>query len=155
MHQRSFLAIGSWVGIGLAVWTVAWIIAESIPVFNDLLSLIVQCQVCIFNGHLYLHSLQSSLFGSMLCCEFTSPFGAPVESLIDFTDASPALFWLHMNRGQYFSTPSKGFLTFCNLSILAIAFGIVRSAQLKCFDVCSDDCFTVRHGFVRLWESHQ
>ncbi|KAJ5329581.1 hypothetical protein N7452_009971 [Penicillium brevicompactum] len=88
MHQRSFLAIGSWVGIGLAVWTVAWIIAESIPVFNDLLSLI------------------SSLFGSMLCYAF------------------PALFWLHMNRGQYFSTLSKGFLTFCNLSILAIAFGI-------------------------------
>lgn len=41
MHQRSFLSIGSWVGIALAVWTVAWIIAESIPVFNDLLSLIV------------------------------------------------------------------------------------------------------------------
>ena len=43
MHQRSFKAIGSWVGIGLGVWTVAWIIAESIPVFNDLLSLIVGC----------------------------------------------------------------------------------------------------------------
>ncbi|CAG8934330.1 unnamed protein product [Penicillium salamii] len=88
MHQRSFLAIGSWVGIGLAVWTVAWIIAESIPVFNDLLSLI------------------SSLFGSMLCYAF------------------PALFWLHMNRGQYFSTLSKGLLTICNLSILAIAFAM-------------------------------
>jgi hypothetical protein len=41
MHQRSFLSIGSWIGIGLAVWVVAWVIAESIPVFNDLLSLIV------------------------------------------------------------------------------------------------------------------
>jgi len=41
MHQRSFLAIGSWIGIGIVTWTVAWVIAESIPVFNDLLSLIV------------------------------------------------------------------------------------------------------------------
>jgi hypothetical protein len=41
MHQRSALAIGSWIGIALAVWVVAWVIAESIPVFNDLLSLIV------------------------------------------------------------------------------------------------------------------
>lgn len=41
MHNRSLLSIGSWVGIGLVTWTVAWVIAESIPVFNDLLSLIV------------------------------------------------------------------------------------------------------------------
>ncbi|OQE43631.1 hypothetical protein PENCOP_c003G08510 [Penicillium coprophilum] len=40
MHSRSFLSIGSWVAICLAVWVVAWIVAESIPVFNDLLSLI-------------------------------------------------------------------------------------------------------------------
>ncbi|CAI7646533.1 hypothetical protein N7527_006604 [Penicillium freii] len=40
MHNRSFLSIGSWVGICLAVWVIAWIVAESIPVFNDLLSLI-------------------------------------------------------------------------------------------------------------------
>lgn len=41
MHQRNFLSIGSWVGIGFLIWTIAWVIAESIPVFNDLLSLIV------------------------------------------------------------------------------------------------------------------
>lgn len=41
MHSRSFLSIGSWVAICLAVWVVAWVVAESIPVFNDLLSLIV------------------------------------------------------------------------------------------------------------------
>ncbi|KAJ5138318.1 uncharacterized protein N7515_003166 [Penicillium bovifimosum] len=40
MHSRSFLSIGSWVAICLAVWVVAWVVAESIPVFNDLLSLI-------------------------------------------------------------------------------------------------------------------
>ncbi|XHG05571.1 hypothetical protein AWENTII_008789 [Aspergillus wentii] len=41
MHNNSLLSVGSWVGIALSIWTVAWIIAESIPVFNDLLSLIV------------------------------------------------------------------------------------------------------------------
>ncbi|CAI7645672.1 unnamed protein product [Penicillium glandicola] len=40
MHQKSLLATGTWVAIGLSTWTVAWIIAESIPVFNELLSLI-------------------------------------------------------------------------------------------------------------------
>ncbi|KAI3216554.1 hypothetical protein DTO012A9_10289 [Penicillium roqueforti] len=40
MHQKTFLATGTWVAIGLTTWTVAWVIAESIPVFNELLSLI-------------------------------------------------------------------------------------------------------------------
>lgn len=37
MHQRSTKAIGYWVAICTALWLVAWIIAEGIPVFNDLL----------------------------------------------------------------------------------------------------------------------
>ncbi|KAL5364448.1 transmembrane amino acid transporter protein-domain-containing protein [Aspergillus floccosus] len=40
MHQRSLVSFGSWVLIGLILWTIAWIIAEAIPVFNNLLSLI-------------------------------------------------------------------------------------------------------------------
>lgn len=40
MHQQNFIATGTWVAIGLSMWTVAWVIAESIPVFNELLSLI-------------------------------------------------------------------------------------------------------------------
>ncbi|CAI7657753.1 unnamed protein product [Penicillium discolor] len=40
MHQRSVLSVGSWISIALSIWTIAWIVAESIPVFNDLLSLI-------------------------------------------------------------------------------------------------------------------
>lgn len=52
MHQKSLLATGTWVAIGLTTWTVAWVIAESIPVFNELLSLI------------------SSLFGSWFSCKF-------------------------------------------------------------------------------------
>lgn len=40
IHSRSLVATGSWLLITLALWIVAWIIAESIPVFNNLLSLI-------------------------------------------------------------------------------------------------------------------
>ncbi|KAI9374872.1 transmembrane amino acid transporter protein-domain-containing protein [Aspergillus egyptiacus] len=42
MHQGAFLSLGSlsWIGLGFALWTVAWVIAEAIPVFNDLLGLI-------------------------------------------------------------------------------------------------------------------
>lgn len=41
MHRKSFVGIGTWVAIAGVLWTIAWIIAESIPVFNDLLSFIV------------------------------------------------------------------------------------------------------------------
>ncbi|PLB51048.1 amino acid transporter [Aspergillus steynii IBT 23096] len=40
MQKRNFLSLGTWVLIGLVLWTLAWIIAEAIPVFNNLLSLI-------------------------------------------------------------------------------------------------------------------
>ena len=42
LHSNGFVAVATWIAIGLATWTVAWVIAESIPVFNDLLSLIVR-----------------------------------------------------------------------------------------------------------------
>lgn len=41
MSKRNFLSIGSWVGLTTLLWVIAWIIAEAIPVFNNLLSLIV------------------------------------------------------------------------------------------------------------------
>ncbi|CAL5866667.1 uncharacterized protein PFLUO_LOCUS877 [Penicillium psychrofluorescens] len=88
MHSRSFLSIGSWVAICLAVWVVSWVVAESIPVFNDLLSLI------------------SALFGSW------------------FSFGLPAIFWLHMNQGQYFRNIKKTILTILNILILAIACAI-------------------------------
>ena len=40
MGSRTWLAVGSWAGITLALWVIAWIIAESIPNFNSLLGLI-------------------------------------------------------------------------------------------------------------------
>ncbi|XHG02506.1 hypothetical protein AWENTII_005856 [Aspergillus wentii] len=40
MHKRDWLAVSSWIGIGLGLWILAWIIAEAIPIFSNLLSLI-------------------------------------------------------------------------------------------------------------------
>lgn len=51
MHKRDWMAVGSWVGIAFALWVVAWIIAMAIPVFSDLLTLIV----CL---HLWYHPLK-------------------------------------------------------------------------------------------------
>lgn len=42
MHKRDLIAVGTWIGIGLALWIIAWIIASAIPVFSNLLSLIVR-----------------------------------------------------------------------------------------------------------------
>ena len=41
MHKRNFVGVGSWLGIALSMWIIAWVIAMAIPVFNDLLSLMV------------------------------------------------------------------------------------------------------------------
>ncbi|EXJ57687.1 uncharacterized protein A1O5_12477 [Cladophialophora psammophila CBS 110553] len=38
--KRTILAVGSWLAITLTAWVIAWIIAESIPNFNNLLALI-------------------------------------------------------------------------------------------------------------------
>ncbi|GIC92691.1 neutral amino acid permease [Aspergillus udagawae] len=41
IHKRDWVAVSSWVAIALSLWIIAWIIAEAIPVFSNLLSLIV------------------------------------------------------------------------------------------------------------------
>ena len=40
MGRNTLLSVGTWIAIILTLWTIAWIIAESIPVFNELLALI-------------------------------------------------------------------------------------------------------------------
>lgn len=40
MSKKSWSSFGLWAIIVLVLWFIAWIIAEAIPVFNDLLSLI-------------------------------------------------------------------------------------------------------------------
>lgn len=55
MHKRDLVAVGSWIGIALFLWVLAWIISSAIPVFSDLLSLIVShtprpCEVMVLTG---------------------------------------------------------------------------------------------------------
>ncbi|KAJ5037090.1 hypothetical protein NUH16_004973 [Penicillium rubens] len=87
MHKRDWVAMGSWVGIAFGLWVIAWVIAEAIPVFNNLLSLI------------------TALFGSWFTFGFTG------------------MFWLHMNKGLWFSSPKKIMLTLLNS--LAICVGVI------------------------------
>lgn len=41
MHTRSFTARAAWAAICAALWALSWIIAEGIPIFNDVLGLAV------------------------------------------------------------------------------------------------------------------
>ncbi|KAJ5865391.1 uncharacterized protein N7529_007307 [Penicillium soppii] len=84
MQKRDAVAIGSWVGIALTCWVIAWIIADAIPVFSDLLSLI------------------SSLFASW------------------FSYGLGGVYWLHINKGKWFSSPRKIALTILNFLIILI-----------------------------------
>lgn len=40
LGARTWYSYGVWAGIAATFWLIAWVIAESIPVFNDLLALI-------------------------------------------------------------------------------------------------------------------
>jgi len=94
MSKRSWGSFGLWAIIILVLWVIAWIIAEAIPVFNDLLGLI------------------SALFASLV------------------TSGLSGVFWLYMNRGQYFSSPKKTLLTFLNFLIFLIG-GAIMSLTFK------------------------
>ncbi|KAF7170209.1 hypothetical protein CNMCM5623_002706 [Aspergillus felis] len=90
IHKSDWIAVGSWIGIMVVLWTIAWIIAEAIPVFNDLIGLI------------------ASLFLSW------------------FTFGLPGVFWLYMNKGMWFLSRGKIFLTVVNVS--SIIIGLVVCA---------------------------
>ncbi|KAJ5106574.1 hypothetical protein N7456_003249 [Penicillium angulare] len=81
IHQRNFKSVGIWVALGVSCWVVAWVIAEAIPVFSDLNSLI------------------SALFASW------------------FSYGLSGIYWLHLNKGQWFSSPRKIALTVLNVAI--------------------------------------
>ncbi|KAI9923746.1 hypothetical protein ASPWEDRAFT_163996 [Aspergillus wentii DTO 134E9] len=84
MHKTDWVSVSYWVAIGLTCWVIAWIIAEGIPTFSNLLSLI------------------SSLFASW------------------FSYGLSGVYWLHLNRGQWFSSPRKIALTIINVLIVLI-----------------------------------
>ncbi|OJJ32733.1 hypothetical protein ASPWEDRAFT_115016 [Aspergillus wentii DTO 134E9] len=88
MHKRSFKATSTWFGLNLTFWIIAWVIAEAIPVFNNLLSLV------------------SALFASW----FSFGFGG--------------IFWLYLNKGNYFSSTRKTCLTIVNVGVLGVGITI-------------------------------
>ncbi|KAF7126091.1 hypothetical protein CNMCM5793_002513 [Aspergillus hiratsukae] len=94
MHRRSFFSTGTWVAISVVLWTTAWVIAEAVPEFNNLLSLVT--------------SLFSSWFSYGLC----------------------GVFWLFINRGLWFSSPRKIFLTIANFTLLGMG-GCLPSNQRR------------------------
>ena len=61
VHEKSAKSLGSWYGICIVFWVVAWILAESIPSFNLLLGLI------------------AALFGSWFSCKFHFVLAAKVK----------------------------------------------------------------------------
>ncbi|KAE8318223.1 transmembrane amino acid transporter protein-domain-containing protein [Aspergillus transmontanensis] len=68
MHKRDFLAIGSWIAVILTLWVLAWIIAEAIPGFNSILTLISALFASWFSyglpGFCWLHMNAGSYFAS-------------------------------------------------------------------------------------------
>ncbi|KAB8077464.1 transmembrane amino acid transporter protein-domain-containing protein [Aspergillus leporis] len=40
IHKRSMRSIGVWIGLAVVFWVIAWVIAEAIPVFSNLLGLV-------------------------------------------------------------------------------------------------------------------
>lgn len=116
MHKRDWIATGSWVGIALALWVIAWVIAESIPVFNNLLSLIVStnCALITFKYETDSRSFnpQTALFGSWFTFGFTG------------------MFWLHMNKGLWFSSPKKIMLTMLNTFAICVGIALVSIPPL-------------------------
>ncbi|KAJ0119230.1 hypothetical protein J7T55_013467 [Diaporthe amygdali] len=49
MHRRTLIGDAGWVCLGLTIWVIAFVISESIPVFNSLLSLICALFVSWFS----------------------------------------------------------------------------------------------------------
>jgi amino acid permease len=69
MAKRTTVGVLGWLGITAAIWTIAWVIAESIPVFSNLLGL-----VCALFASWFSYGIPGSLWLWMYYGEwFTSP----------------------------------------------------------------------------------
>ncbi|CAI7642546.1 unnamed protein product [Penicillium manginii] len=69
MHTRSFTARAAWAGICAVIWIVSWLIAEGIPIFNDVLGL-----ACVIGLYSSIRSIVRNLLQSAekLCWNSTS-----------------------------------------------------------------------------------
>lgn len=110
MHSQSFVTRAVWAMICAVLWTLSWIIAEGIPVFNDVLGLAVCTTYPTFTQKqrvLTDDSYQSSLFASW------------------FSFGLPGLFWLYLNRSCWFLTWRQTVLFCLNIFLVFLAFLIV------------------------------
>lgn len=75
MHRRDWSAWGTWTGIVLVLWIIAWVIAEAIPVFNNLLSLVVRWNLLASSSTTTKLTIpfQASLFASWSTCTRPPP----------------------------------------------------------------------------------
>ncbi|GFF80071.1 putative neutral amino acid permease [Aspergillus udagawae] len=96
MHRRSLFSTGTWVAILVVLWTIAWVIAEAVPQFNNLLSLVV--------------------VGSRVRILLR-----PEEKcLANYVDGLCGALWLFINQGLWFSSPRKIFLTIVNFILIGM-----------------------------------
>lgn len=111
VHETSARSKGAWAGICGVCWVAAWLIAEMIPSFHQLLALVVSSYHITLRGGIYLANRrifpQSALFMGW------------------FSYGISGCFWLHMNRGKYLSMWRKTALTCLNIFIVAIGCVIV------------------------------
>lgn len=59
-------------------------------------------------------------------------------------DGLSGIFWLFMNRGQYFATPQKVFLTMLNVGLIVIATALVCAVHVHRLITDTDDVFSAR-----------
>lgn len=123
MQKRTFLSVGSWVGISFVLWVVAWVIAEAIPVFNNLLSLIVSPRHLIGRAR---RKSADAIWYRLLFSRAGSPVSTIIFANFMGLDSHPradglsGIFWLFLNWGRYGSSPRKICLTIINLLIVGI-----------------------------------
>ncbi|KAB8245640.1 transmembrane amino acid transporter protein-domain-containing protein [Aspergillus flavus] len=127
MHKKDLVATGSWVLLMLGLWIVAWVIAEAIPVFNNLLSLVVRdLDFSALPPNIQLtYILGLSLRELVHLYAIPTPHPDPPfpehQILTKVIDGLSATFWLYLNKDRLFATPMKIFLTILNVLIFAIA----------------------------------
>lgn len=126
MHERGVVAIGSWIAIAFGLWVLAWVIAEAIPVFNNLLSLIVRSFTCSSTwydfANRYTTRLPFSRVGLLVRQTILIKWN---KALTGTLDGLSGVFWLFLNRGRFFSSPRKMMLTLLNIFVVGVGAALV------------------------------
>lgn len=107
MHADTVSTRALWASICGVIWLLSWVIAESIPIFNDILGFAVSQPILPFGLRL-MKCTQSSLFASW------------------FSFAIPGILWLYLNRGRWFEDWTQMIHFSVTAIVLAVAFFVVR-----------------------------